>query len=283
MKNFHATTSTQFYYTFRRNILTQLRQPTEFKAKMMNSIFMGLILGIVYFNQGTGQSSAQNKMGLFFILCMYQCMTSMFGVLQVFPAEVKIFIRENLSGANRVSSYFYARVLSDFPNHILFPIIFGSVTYWMVNLRNTADAFFSFLLTMIAVANSSVALGYMISAMTKHEAVAYALAPLFLLPMSLFAGLLLDLNDIPVWLHWADAISIIKYGYQSFMIGEYDGVELSCAKTLFCRWPTGESVMEYVGTDPEDYASNFISMFLLMVGFYTLSLLFLTLRSQTGN
>jgi len=136
---------------------------------------------------------------------------------------------------------------------------------------------------MIAVANSSVALGYMISAMTKHEAVAYALAPLFLMPMSLFAGLLLDLNDIPVWLHWADAISIIKYGYQSFMIAEYEGVELSCAGVLFCRWPTGDTVMDYVGTDPSDFSRNFLNMLYLMIGFYALSLLFLTLRAQTGN
>lgn len=43
------------------------------------------------------------------------------------------------------------------------------------------------------------------------------------MPMALFAGLLLDLNNIPVWLRWLDFFSIIKYGYQLLVINQYDG------------------------------------------------------------
>ena len=43
------------------------------------------------------------------------------------------------------------------------------------------------------------------------------------MPMALFAGLLLDLNNIPVWLRWLDFFSIIKYGYQLLVINQYNG------------------------------------------------------------
>lgn len=94
------------------------------------------------------------------------------------------------------------------------------------------------------------------------------------MPMALFAGLLLDLNNIPVWLRWLDFFSIIKYGYQLLVINQYNGAcvpasfalgdginahphtylthttttttdrELSCSGSLFCRWKTGADVMK---------------------------------------
>lgn len=228
----------------------------------MNSIVMGLILGIIYYGQTDTQRSAKNIMGLFFLLMMFQTMVSMFGVLQVptyqtsanidpllrvhhtwtlsihqadidptylstkhrpylssihrlylpiphglylsfstsnqpphytstisnhpslthlpnqsqaFPSEVKVFIRENLSGANRVSSYFLAKTISDLPTTIIYPIIFSSIVYGMVGLSPSAEAFYFYLVVVILIANCASGVGYMISSMTSHEAVAYAL------------------------------------------------------------------------------------------------------------
>lgn len=59
------------------------RRVTDVKARFMNSIVMGLILGIIYYGQTDTQRSAKNIMGLFFLLIMFQTMVSMFGVLQV--------------------------------------------------------------------------------------------------------------------------------------------------------------------------------------------------------
>jgi len=53
------------------------------KAKFLNSVVMGLILGTIYFGQNDTQQSAKNIMGLFFLVIMFQTMVSMFGVLQV--------------------------------------------------------------------------------------------------------------------------------------------------------------------------------------------------------
>jgi hypothetical protein len=104
MKHFHASTSTQFYYTMRRNIQNEFRRILDVKARFANAVVMGFILGIIYYGQTDSQQSAKNIMGLFFLLIMFQTMVSMFGVLQAFPSEVKVFMRENLSGANRYVS-----------------------------------------------------------------------------------------------------------------------------------------------------------------------------------
>lgn len=109
-------------------------------ARLLNAILMGVILGGIYYNQSLSQGSAKNILGLYFIFVMYQTMSSMFSVLQVFPADVKVFIRENLSGANRVSSYFMARTLSELPNNTIYPAIFALMVYGMVCVPAQAHA-----------------------------------------------------------------------------------------------------------------------------------------------
>ena len=206
-----------------------------------------------------------------------------FPFYQAFPSECKVFIRENLSGASRVSSYFLARTLSELPSTIIYPAIFSAIVYGMADLQPTAGRFYFYLLTVILVANSATSVGYMISSMTSHEAVAYALAPLFLMPMALFAGLLLDLNTIPVWLRWLDFFSIIKYGYQLLIINQYHDRELSCAGALFCRWKTGAAVMNYVGTSPDSVWGTLGVLVALIIIFRALALWFLTVKSNKAH
>ena len=51
MKHFHASTWTQFYYTMQRNIQNEFRRVLDVKARFVNAIVMGLILGIIYYGQ----------------------------------------------------------------------------------------------------------------------------------------------------------------------------------------------------------------------------------------
>lgn len=134
--------------------------------------------------------------------------------------------------------------------------------------------------------------------------------------MALFAGLLLDLSNMPVWLRWLDFFSIIKYviiypvlpslscptclpahatpmaaddhawlllclclrryGYQLFVYDQYHHTELSCMGQLICLWPTGDAVMRYVGTRNESATRNVLLLVGLSVFFRVLSFFFLS-------
>lgn len=117
--------------------------------------------------------------------------------------------------ACRVSSYFLARTLSELPNTIIYPAIFSAIVYGMAHLQvrpvpsrrgvvkevaqaiiaitfillsilthidktltnqqPNADRFYFYLVVVILIANCATSVGYLISSMTSHEAVAYAL------------------------------------------------------------------------------------------------------------
>ena len=58
----------------------------------------------VYWQMPLNQESVQDRVGLMFFLTINQAFPSMFGALQAFEGEKKIFVRERASGFYRVSS-----------------------------------------------------------------------------------------------------------------------------------------------------------------------------------
>ena len=98
--------------------------------------------------------------------------------------------------------------------------------------------------------------------------------------MALFAGLLLDLSNIPVWLRWLDVLSLIKYGYQVLMINQYYDTTLSCAGSLLCKWPTGDDVMEYVGTEPAQLGRNLGIIVVLLLAFRIIAYVLIYIKTS---
>merc|ERR1712196_22980 len=225
---------------------------------------------------GMGQddtfSSVQNKLGVGFIITMNQVISSAFGVVQEVPREFSVFMREHLTGANRVSSYFTARTISEIPFQILFPTVFSSIVYWMVGMRAEASAFAIFLLIVILCANTAVSLGYAISAVFKNSKASIAAAPVLITPMALFAGLLLDSTMVPIYFKPFEWISIIKYAYHAIMINEYADRIIYCDTGLVCLFRDGNAVLEYIGADNEKLGYN-ITMLVLFraIAFYALN------------
>lgn len=91
------------------------REPVLTRARLVNSMLMGLLLGMVYFQQDESYKAVQNKMGVAFIVTINQCISATFGVVQEVPRDFAVFMREYLAGANRVSAYFLARTISEIP------------------------------------------------------------------------------------------------------------------------------------------------------------------------
>lgn len=123
--NYNADKYTQFQESAKRTLLQYKREPVLTRARIGNAVMMGLLIGIVYFNQSDNVSSIQNKMGVAFIMIINQSISSMFGVVQEIPRDYAVFMREYLAGANRVSAYFGARTVSEIPFQVSLRVLFS--------------------------------------------------------------------------------------------------------------------------------------------------------------
>jgi len=71
-------------------------------------------------------------------------------------------------------------------------------------------------------------LGYMLGASIADKQTINILTPVLIVPLMLFAGFFVAQDNIPFFLTPIKWISTFRYGFQAFMMNEYDGLKLEC-------------------------------------------------------
>lgn len=80
-------------------------------------------------------------------------------VVQVFCAELPIFLRENKNGMYRTDVYFLCKTLAEWPIFIAVPVIFVTISYPLVGLYPDLKHFLVAAATVTLVANVSTSFG----------------------------------------------------------------------------------------------------------------------------
>lgn len=83
-----------------------------------------------------------------FYICIFWTSSSLFGSVYVFPFEKHYLVKERRADMYRLSAYYLCSTLCDMMAHLLYPIIFMSILYFMAGFKRTVS---SFLLTLLAV------------------------------------------------------------------------------------------------------------------------------------
>jgi ATP-binding cassette subfamily G (WHITE) protein 2 len=99
----------------KRNYLNIVRHPMMIRSKLIQSIYLSLFLGGLYYNLGskdyTDPSVWNTVIGLLFYLCTNAMMMALSPVSLTFPLEKSIFLKEQDSKMYTVGQYFLARNL----------------------------------------------------------------------------------------------------------------------------------------------------------------------------
>jgi ATP-binding cassette, subfamily G (WHITE), eye pigment precursor transporter len=112
----------------------------------------------------------------------------LFAVLSVFHKEKRIVDRERRSKMYRISSYYIGKSLAEIPLAVIFPVIFGTVCYWLIGLNPDPARFFTFLLILILLSLVSQSFGIAISAACPSYDIAFAISPMVITLFTLFSG-----------------------------------------------------------------------------------------------
>ena len=84
--------------------------------------------------------------------------------------------------------FYLSKVFSDLPWQIFFPVVYGTITYWMIGFQAQADKFFIFLTCITLCANVGSAIGLLLGTVAKTVSVAISLIPVSLIPFMIFSG-----------------------------------------------------------------------------------------------
>eukprot|EP00386_Alphamonas_edax_P006285 GDKI01020409.1.p1 GENE.GDKI01020409.1~~GDKI01020409.1.p1 ORF type:complete len:748 (-),score=215.91 GDKI01020409.1:73-2316(-) len=278
----------QFAVLWQRATINTRRDPVLFRARLGQSVVLGLIMGLVYIRLDNTQTAVQSRNGAIFFLLINQSMLSVMGVLQTFPVEKPIAQREYEAGAYSITAYYMAKTSSDLPFQLVFPSIFISIVYWLIGLNDNAEAFFKTLLFVVLTANASISIGYMVSAAVSSVAVALAIGPVILLPFILFGGFLINLDDIADGWKWLEYMSFFKYGFSGAASSVWgtDYPDLKCpilpnGKEGNC-FHTGQEVMDFLSITTDNFGRDIGCLLAIIVGLRTLGLILLY-RNTVGS
>lgn len=175
----------QFQVLVSRAIIDTSRNPYLTYARAMQTVILALVAGAIFWRLGFDQSSIQGRNGAIFFIIVNQSFSGVFGVLQSFPLEKPIFLREHASGNYAVSSYYFAKMVSDLPFQVFFPVLFCVIAFWMMQLHDDFWRFAAITGIVVLTANAAMSMGYAVSAAVSSVGVALALGPTILLPMLL--------------------------------------------------------------------------------------------------
>ncbi|XP_053244447.1 broad substrate specificity ATP-binding cassette transporter ABCG2-like isoform X5 [Podarcis raffonei] len=214
----------QLYVVSCRNVKHLLRNPQTSIGQILLGMVFSLLVGLIYYQiPDTLPEALQNRLGAFFFMVLTQIFGNLSAV-ELFIYDRKLFIHESARGYYRTSAYFLAKVFADLvPNRILPVLLFSSISYFMMGLKNDAESFFLHVLSLSLTNLAAVSMAFLVSASVNAFAIANLLIALPYVFMMVFGGFLVNLNSMLSWLSWIKWISIYRYGMNALTINELKG------------------------------------------------------------
>ncbi len=138
----------------------------------------------------------------------------MFGALIVinsFPSERMLSLRERAAGTYHVSAYFLAKIVAETIAQLPAPIIFSAVVYFLIGLQPVAAKFFIYMAFMVLTSLAATSLALAVSAVARTTDMAVTILPMALEICRLYGGFFLSPANLPAYFKWLDALSYVKY------------------------------------------------------------------------
>ncbi|GIL62773.1 hypothetical protein Vafri_16946 [Volvox africanus] len=245
----------QFRVLLRRSLKETWRKRNATYVLLAQTVIMAILIGTVFLRIGTSQSSVTRRQPVLFFTVINQGMFGALIVINSFPSERMLSLRERAAGTYHVSAYFLAKITAETVSQLPAPILFSCVVYFLVGFQAVASKFFIFMAFMVLCSLSATSLALAVSAIARTTDMAVTVLPMALEVCRLFGGFFLSPANIPNYFKWLNALSYVQYTYVGISLNELHGLELYCTpsqlnpKTGQCPTTAGEQTIKALGLD----------------------------------
>lgn len=243
----------QFEVLLKRSFMEHTRRRGMWLTQLAQSLVMAVLIGCVFLQIGTTQSSTVRRQPLLFFCVINQGIFGSMVVINSFPSERVLVLRERAAGTYYASAYVLAKMLAETSTQIITPMLFSCIVYWLVGLQPVASKFFIFMAFMVLSNLAAVSLALAVSAWCKTTDMSVTVLPFLFELARLFGGFFLSPANLPQYFSFLDAISFVKYAYVGISLNELQGLQLSCLpnelRNGVCPITSGEQIIDVLGLD----------------------------------
>ncbi|XP_061185805.1 protein white-like [Saccostrea echinata] len=267
-----------------RSWITNIRNPNLVKIKFAEAILFAVILGLFYLKTDNDykQDDVMNINGCIFFAIVSLSLDTILPILNVFPCEVPVFVREYGCKLYRIDVYYLSKIIVEIPFLVIIPTIFMSILYWMSGFVYTGIEFFTAIGIAILVANTAAGFGYVISAGAPSITAALAIAPLLIMPLMMNGGFFLNTRTVPDYFLWLKYSSWFMYSNELMTVNQWTNVHhIGCNNNATCI-SNGNLVIENLGYEADNLFFDWICLAALTVAFRILSFLILFIKAKVS-
>eukprot|EP00727_Mastigamoeba_balamuthi_P000745 m51a1_g10668 hypothetical protein (738) ;mRNA; r:11091-13539 len=230
----------QFACLVHRTFICTLRDIGVFWARMVMYSIMAVMMGTLYLRMGHGQDTIQDRISVLFFSVAFLCFMAI-AALPAFLQDRAVFAHERRNSYYTVGPYALARIVVGIPFVFCIALAFSVVSYFTMNLHESAESFFYFLLVLTAALVNSEGIVTAISAIVPNFIVGIAVGAGLFGMFMLVCGFFLRADNIPGWWIWMHYLVFHKYAFEGFMANEFAHSSFACARTAaggcFCMYP----------------------------------------------
>ncbi|KAJ3372715.1 ATP-binding cassette sub- G member 1 [Allomyces arbusculus] len=246
MTKYYPPFQQQFAYLTKRTWLNTIRNKLMLQTRIVQAVFLGVLLGLIYLN--VRHSSPDPR-------AVAQSITGTYRPpgrnMPIFAVERHVFLREYVSGYYGVAAYFWSRTLVETPFQILYPVVFATIAYWIINFSSTVVGWLVYTMFAVLVSLVGNAFGIAMASLFEDIGIALTVVTLAILPLLLFGGLFVNSGTAPAWLVWLQWVSPIQYSFSGLMkyywtdrtLGTLDGNEYLRQLGIAKKLPMGIDVI----------------------------------------
>ncbi|XP_059145920.1 ATP-binding cassette sub-family G member 8-like, partial [Physella acuta] len=218
----------QFMVLFKRCMRVTVDDYPTLLTHVVQALLMSLLLGMVYIDLKLNQVSIRDWFGVMFMMSVMYPYMVILGLIGACHEERKFLYFELQDKLYHPAAYYFAKVLSDVPFHLIYVICYIIPLYGMSGLPIGPYNCFMFALFVGVSVFTSRCLAMMSAAILPTYQIASFFCQTIFSLFIMSAGFLINLNNIISESRWIPDISYLRWGFQALCLIEIEDLEFEC-------------------------------------------------------
>ncbi|KYR01479.1 ABC transporter G family protein [Tieghemostelium lacteum] len=201
----------------------------QYLTRFFQAVFMGFVVGTLFYQMGTSQADARNRFGLLYFSMVLEIWTTV-GSIEEFYTLRNIYFDQKDGKFYRTFPYFISLVVTKIPVSLIESLLFSLTCYWLSGLRHTADSYILFILGLAMTNLVSQGIFQTVSVFTENVLISSLVNPAVIVLAMIFSGYMLPKPKIPGWYIWIHYLTPLKYLLEMLCSSEMVHQEFNCAE-----------------------------------------------------
>lgn len=213
----------QLTVLFWRTLIDIWRNPILLRLHFFMSAFMGIVMGLVFWNVDDTNIGVQNRLGGTFFALAFLGFTSLTTV-DLLMNERGVVMREVRGGYYSPITYMLSKVALDGLLLRCIPaLVYWAPFYYMAGFRYESAYAATWLFILVAFNCVVGAMSMCVTVASSTAGQASFIMNFLLLFSVVFTGFLVNVNSIPVWIRWLHYLSVFYYAFEAMVVTEILG------------------------------------------------------------